>query len=345
MSVTIQPTDWPNNMSADDRKVWLHEQIAEWVGEKRIEEALSRAELGNLSHTQKAVAYRSILIVGSIRHCRHNKRAEARIPILTLITYLSDNDKGVCYLSIVKLMELLNRTRQCILDNIEALEKDGLIGVARIDGMPNVYWPRIPAALAEMSPNPVWFVDAMTAPVKAKIYRNVDEAIAAATRDQSIPVDQSSALDRSSAADRDRSIPAKEPVYSNQGTGLFEADSISSLNLYSLSKADRSSCNHRPHLTDAGFVISAEHKLIIPTATFEGWRHRFSAIHDLEAKLQRLAAVILKKGPMHVGWTNPEAWMVGCLAEDNQKAMDAARITEAKVARAQRGQPAKTFRR
>jgi hypothetical protein len=123
MSATTAPTDWPNNMSADDRKVWLHEQIAEWVGEKRIEEALSRAELGNLSHTQKAVAYRSILIVGNIRHCRHNKRAEARIPILTLITYLSDNAKGVCYLSIVKLMELLNRTRQCILDNIEALER------------------------------------------------------------------------------------------------------------------------------------------------------------------------------------------------------------------------------
>jgi hypothetical protein len=132
------------------------------------------------------------------------------------------------------------------LDNIEALEKDGLIGVARVDGMPNVYWPRIPAALAEMSPNPVWFVEAMTGPVKAKIYRNVDEAIAAATRDRSIPVDQSTPVDRSSAVDRDRSIPAKEPVYSNQGAGLFQSNSISSL--YSpppLSSADGGGHNRR----------------------------------------------------------------------------------------------------
>jgi hypothetical protein len=98
-------------------------------------------------------------------------------------------------------------------------------------------------------------------------------------------------------------------------------------------------------MSSAGFVISSEHKLIIPASTVKSWQSRFSAIHDLEAKLQKLAAVILKKGPMHTGWTNPEAWMVGCLAEDNQKASDAARITEAKVASAQRGQPAKTFRR
>jgi hypothetical protein len=61
--------------------------------------------------------------------------------------------------------------------------------------------------------------------------------------------------------------------------------------------------------------------------------------------MQKLASVILKKGPLHAGWSNPEAWMVGCLADDNQKAADAARITDAKVASAQRGQPTKTFRR
>ena len=81
-------------MSADDRKVWLHEQITNWVGGRRIEECLSALELGNLSMTEKAVAYRSVLIVGGIKHCRMHKRAEARMPILTLITYLSDNAKG-----------------------------------------------------------------------------------------------------------------------------------------------------------------------------------------------------------------------------------------------------------
>ena len=191
MSNTIAPTDWPNNMSAEDRKVWLHEQITNWVGEKRIDECLSALELGNLSMTEKAVAYRSILIVGGIRHCRAHDRAEARMPILTLITYLSDNAQGVCTLSITKMQKLLNRSRPCIVENIQALEVEGLIGVARVDGMPNVYWPRIPAALAEISPNPVWFVDAVLGQPKQKIYRTAEAAIAAATESQVTAANQS----------------------------------------------------------------------------------------------------------------------------------------------------------
>src|SRR5262245_40860893 len=80
------------------------------------------------------------------------------------------------------------------------------------------------------------------------------------------------------------------------------------------------SCNRGPHMSRAGFVISSEHGLIIPTATVESWQRRFSAIADLEAQMQKLASVVLKKGPTHPGWATPEAWMVGCLAEDNQKA-------------------------
>src|SRR5262245_14858118 len=114
MSATIAAADWPSNMSAEDRKVWMREHIAKWVNDKRIDHALRTAELGNLSHTEKAVVYRSLLIVGAIRHCRTNPRAEVRIPTLILIAYLSDNAKGVCYLSISKMQELFNRSRQCI---------------------------------------------------------------------------------------------------------------------------------------------------------------------------------------------------------------------------------------
>jgi hypothetical protein len=249
MSAAIQPADWPNNMSADDRKVWLHEQIAKWVGDKRIEECLSALELGNLSMTEKAVAYRSVLIVGSIKHCRKHKRAEARIPILTLITYLSDNAKGTCFLSISKMQELFDRSRQCVVDNIVALEEDGLIGIARSDGMPNLYWPRIPAALVELSPNPLWVVNALTSLPKARIFGSVDEAIAAATErgdSQSTGIDQSSRVDRCQSSELDQhrssgvdhtsqveqtnqSSPAGGPVKSS-------TDSISSLNLFSSSR-------------------------------------------------------------------------------------------------------------
>jgi hypothetical protein len=235
MSAVIPPAGWPAKMSAEDRKVWLHEQITRWVGEKRIEECLSALELGNLSMTEKMVAYRSVLIMGGIRHCRNNPRAEARMPILTLIVYLSDNAQGACILTISKMQELLQRSRQSIVDNILALEKDGSIGIVRIDGMPNRYWPRIPAALAQMNPNPAWFVEAVAGKVPPKVYRTADEAIAAATSDQSSGVDRywSSAVDPTSQLQQtNQSSPAGEPVKSS-------TDSISSLNLSSSSQKGR----------------------------------------------------------------------------------------------------------
>jgi len=134
------------------------------------------------------------------------------------------------------MQKLLMRSRQCIVDNIFALEMDGSIGIARINGMPNSYWPRIPAALVEMSPNPLWFVEAVTG-AKRKVYRTVEEAIVAATTDQSSRVDrhQSSELDqhRSTGVDPtgqvqpgNQSSPAEQLVKSN-------TYSISSLNLFS----------------------------------------------------------------------------------------------------------------
>jgi hypothetical protein len=104
-------------MGPEDRKGWIRGHITEWVSAKKIDDALSAAELGNLSHTQK-----------------------------------------------------------------------------------------IPAALAEINPNPVWFVEALTATPKSRMFGNVDDAIAAATN-QSSPIDRSSGIDRyqSSGIDSDQS--------------------------------------------------------------------------------------------------------------------------------------------
>jgi hypothetical protein len=237
MTSAIHSADWPTNMSADDRKVWMHEQITKWVGEKKIEECLSALELGNLSMTEKAVAYRSILIIGGIRHCRAHARAEARMPILTLITYLSDNAKGVCVLSITKMQELLNRSRPCIIENILALETEGLIGVARVDGMPNSYWPRIPAALAEMSPNPVWVVEAVLGQPKQKIYRTAEAAIAAATEDQATAVNQSAGVNQYQATAVNQTSKLQPGDQLTPAAPLVNSSthSISSLNLFSSS--------------------------------------------------------------------------------------------------------------
>ena len=74
--------------------------------------------------------------------------------------------------------------------------------------------------------------------------------------------------------------------------------------------------------------------MIVPLRAVEVWRDRFPLISDLEAKMQKLAAVIRSRGIQHVGWNDPGPWMAGCLADDNKRAADQERITNAKVARA-----------
>jgi hypothetical protein len=76
---------------------------------------------------------------------------------------------------------------------------------------------------------------------------------------------------------------------------------------------------------------------MVPIQTVQQWKERFSDIPDLEAAMTKLATTMLAKGRMHAGWTCPEGWMVGLLAEMNQEAADKKRITEARIARAAKG--------
>jgi hypothetical protein len=115
----------------------------------------------------------------------------------------------------------------------------------------------------------------------------------------------------------------------------------------SLSHSSDGSATQRevPRMNGKGFVISTKHDLYIPLATVEGWRKRFSAIADLEATMQKLGSVIVHKGITHPGWSCPEGWMAGCLAQDNQKAKDQQRKVDAEVVKAKGSSPVKTFTR
>lgn len=80
-----------------------------------------------------------------------------------------------------------------------------------------------------------------------------------------------------------------------------------------------------PHMNGKGFIISAKHDLCIPSTTIDAWRTRFPALPDIVAKLESYSATLLKRGPMHHGWDQPAAWMVGMLADDNEAAAAKAR--------------------
>lgn len=122
------------------------------------------------------VALRNGLILGAIRHCHLNPRADSRMPILIMITWLCDNSDGICYVSVKAMSEIFKRSREAIINGIASLEEQGQIGVARKDGMPSCYWPLVPSALAAMGGNPVHFVNALrTTGPKANVYRTADD--------------------------------------------------------------------------------------------------------------------------------------------------------------------------
>jgi hypothetical protein len=181
---------------------------------------------------QKALLLRNGLLVGAIRHCRLNPIADTRVSILALITFLADNNDGICWLTITRMCEIFDRSRDTIVRSIASLEKDGQIGVSRKDGMASCYWPLIPAALAELSANPSWFVDALSTKPKFRVFGSPQEAIDTATAehehqsallDQSGSPDQSGRLDQSQSGslDRNRSRISGEPVKDRPTVSLF----------------------------------------------------------------------------------------------------------------------------
>jgi hypothetical protein len=203
-------------MSADEKRAFITSQIQLWVGYQRLDAALKAEELGQLSMVEKMVSLRNGLIVAAIRHCRLNPRADSRMSVYILICWLADNNDGICRLSVTAMCEIFQRSREAIVSAIKKLEEQGQIGVSRVGGMPNCYWPLIPAALAKMSGNPVWFVNALriSGPKATS-----SKPFGAATRNQSSELDQSSGVDQSAA----------ELVNSSRPTRLVQPSSISSL--------------------------------------------------------------------------------------------------------------------
>lgn len=88
-----------------------------------------------------------------------------------------------------------------------------------------------------------------------------------------------------------------------------------------------------PHMNGVGFIISAEHGLIIPMNVVEKWKDKYKSLPDLEAAMQKFSTIILREGFMHAGWQCPEGWMAKLLADDNAKAERENQVTQARIAR------------
>jgi len=327
----LAPAGRPSDtVAADEKRASFREMIILWVGNLRLSEAMKREELAQLEGLQRHLALSKNLIPTVIRICRLHPRADAKTPLMVLISLLCDNNNGLCRLTIKRMAQLLNRTERSIRETIDQLERDGLLFVNRLDGLPNSYWPAVAPVLAEANAAVTWFVDALSD--KPKAWGRPATHFPKENPGTSVPP---------FSENPGTSVP--KPRNERAQTPERAAHSISLLNPPSGSEA--SSGSNLDHPSKGDFVISAEHGLAIPAKTVEQWRKRFPAIPDLEAKMQKLATVIVHKGPMHPGWTQPAGWMVGCLSDDNQRAGNEAKIANAKIASHQRHQPVRTFQR
>lgn len=154
-----------NQAPDDNRRETFSRAITLWVENKRLDDALTQDDLCALEGGQRFFALGKSLICNQIKLCRSQPRADTRAGVLTLITFLSDWEKTrcACTLATTRMAELLARSERGIRDAIDSLEKDGLIFVNRTaNGLPNSYYPAVPAVVATMNPANVWFVNALS---------------------------------------------------------------------------------------------------------------------------------------------------------------------------------------
>ena len=77
----------------DEKRAYIASQI-QLVGYPRLGSVLKAEEYGQLSMIEKTVSLRNGLIVGAIRHCRLSPRTDSHMSVLTIITFLADNNEA-----------------------------------------------------------------------------------------------------------------------------------------------------------------------------------------------------------------------------------------------------------
>jgi hypothetical protein len=90
--------------------------------------------------------------------------------VLGLITFMADNNDGICRLSIKRMAQIFARDERNITASITELEKAHLIGVNRVAGLPNTYYPKVPAPLTTVGASVVWFADALSDRPRARVF-------------------------------------------------------------------------------------------------------------------------------------------------------------------------------
>ncbi len=132
--------------------------ICLWCKTRNADEVLSREEIGRMQKFDRVDAQRKSLIINLSNFYRDHPRADVAPGVLTLVTFLSDNEKGACQMSQAQMAAVLHRTRTTIAEAVSRLKTSGLM--ASVNGKA-MSFPAIPRAVAASYNHMIWATDAL----------------------------------------------------------------------------------------------------------------------------------------------------------------------------------------
>jgi hypothetical protein len=146
----------------EERKVLWKAAITAWTTAdkaRRVANAHKRDEIGNLKGADRLVHLRNSLIENCVRFYRENPRSDVAPGLLGLITFLSDNARGCCHLSIARMAQIFDRSETSVGLALHRLVACDVLGMEERPGDTAHLWPI--TTQFERAP-PIWFVDAFS---------------------------------------------------------------------------------------------------------------------------------------------------------------------------------------
>ena len=142
--------------------------ITQWIEKRRLDSALSREEIGALDALGRLLAQRHSLIDNLGHYFATTPRADVATGILVLITFLADNNRGSCTLSIPRMARFFNRSERAISEAIARLEQAEVLFVERLHHQSSSYWPVVHRGFGNQQTPLMWFVEARAPSAKPR---------------------------------------------------------------------------------------------------------------------------------------------------------------------------------
>jgi hypothetical protein len=162
-----------NDDSVEARRARFTAEIEAFIANRRAGHALTAAEIGRLGKGRLGALTKTLVLMMPDYYSA-NQNADAAPGVAVLLCAFSDNDTGICTLSIDRMALFLRRSANAVSAAIGRLEGAGLVTVHRVPGHSSKYVVSAPRVLA-VPTQLTWVLDALApsqAPKKHGVRRD-----------------------------------------------------------------------------------------------------------------------------------------------------------------------------